>query len=105
MGDRIGKDFCRDHDLGNIFRDPCGHKVSIKVGGVNLMQEEQQNFVGIAFKVSLILPYMLENLVDYLIPRNLSARSESLLYLTGEDSSLFYKQQSSLLCGYLISVI
>lgn len=49
MGDRIGKDFCRDHDLGNVFRDPCGRKVSIKVGGVNLMQEEQQNCVGIAF--------------------------------------------------------
>ena len=49
MGDRIGMDFCRDHDLGNIFRDPCGRKVSIKVGGVNMMQEEQQNCVGIAF--------------------------------------------------------
>lgn len=49
MGDRIGKDFCRDHDLGNVFRDPCSRKVSIKVGGVNLMQEEQQNCVGIAF--------------------------------------------------------
>ena len=61
--------------------------------------------LALLFTVSLILPYMLENLVDYLIPRNLSARSESLLYLTGEDSSLFYKQQSSLLCGYLISVI
>lgn len=45
--------------------------------------------LALLFTVSLILPYMLENLVDYLIPRNLSARSESLLYLTGEDSSLF----------------
>lgn len=37
MGDWIGKDFCCDYDFGNIFCDFCGCKVSIKVGGVNLM--------------------------------------------------------------------